>query len=61
MRTAARRILAVAALALAGSLVFVLLPGRNVPAATNGPSLLPAVPMMHSWHPHGPARPVPHG
>jgi hypothetical protein len=58
MRRAGRRVLAVVALALAGLLVFVLLPGRNAPAVTGGPYLLPAVPTMHSWHPHGPNRPV---
>ena len=58
IRTAARRILAVAALALAGLLVFVLLPGRNAPAVTGWPYLLPPVPTAGSWHPHGPNRPV---
>ena len=58
IRTAARRVLAVAALTLAGLMVFVLLPGRNVPAVTVVPYWLPAVPMAHSWHPHGPDRPV---
>lgn len=47
-----------AALALASLVVFVLLPGRNVPAVTTGPYLLPPVPMVHSWHQHGPNRPV---
>ena len=62
IRTAGRRVLAVAVLALAGLLVFVLLPGQNVPAVTGGPSYLPsAVPMVHSWHPHGPDRPAPGG
>ena len=61
IRTAARRILAGAALALASLLVFILLPGRNAPAVTVGPHLLPAVPVTHSWHPHGPDRPVPRG
>ena len=47
------------ALALTGLLVFVLLPaGQNAPAVTGGPVLLPPVPMVHSWHPHGPNRPV---
>jgi hypothetical protein len=59
MRRAVRRALTVAALALAGLLVFVLLPGRNAPAVTAWPYLLPAVPAVHSWHPHGPNRPVP--
>ena len=58
IRRTAGRVLAVAALALAGLLVFVLLPGRNVPAVTSDPYLLPAVPAAHSWHPHGPNRPV---
>lgn len=58
IRTAVRRVLAVAALMLAVLLVFVLLPGRNVPAVMAGPYLLPAVPSAHSWHPHGPDRPV---
>jgi hypothetical protein len=48
----------VAVLALTGLLVFVLLPGRNVPAVTTGPYLLPPVPTVDSWHPHGPNRPV---
>ena len=55
---AACRVLAVAALALAGLLVFVLLPGRNVPGVTTGPYLLPPVPTVQSWHPHGPNRPA---
>jgi hypothetical protein len=55
---AARRVLAVAALALAALLVFVLLPGRNVPGVTTGPYLLPPVPTVRSWHPHGPNRPA---
>ena len=59
IRRTAGRALAVAVLALAGLLVFVLLPGRNVPAVTSDPYLLPAVPAAHSWHPHGPNRPVP--
>jgi hypothetical protein len=58
IRRTAGRALAVAALALAGLLVFVLLPGQNVPAVTTDPYLLPAVPAAHSWHPHGPNRPV---
>lgn len=58
IRGAARRVLAVAALALASLVVFVLLPGRNVPAVTTGPYLLPPVPTADSWHPHGPDRPV---
>jgi len=61
IRTAGRRVLAVVALALTGLLVFVLLPGQNVPAVTGGSYLPPAVPMVHSWHPHGPDRPVPGG
>ena len=61
IRTAARRVLAVAALALASLVIFVLLPGRNVPGVTVGPYLLPTVPVMPSWHPHGPDRPVPAG
>jgi hypothetical protein len=55
---AACRVLAVAALALTGLLVFVLLPGRNVPGVTAGPYLLPPVPTVQSWHPHGPNRPA---
>ncbi len=59
LRNAARRVLVVVALALTGLLVFVLLPaGQNAPAVTGGPVLLPPVPMAHSWHPHGPNRPV---
>jgi hypothetical protein len=59
LRRAARRALVVAALALTGLLVFVLLPaGQNAPAVTGGPVLLPPVPMVHSWHPHGPNRPL---
>ena len=48
-------------LVLAGLVAFVLLPGRDVPGVTNGPYLLPAVPAVASWHPHGPDRPVPGG
>jgi hypothetical protein len=51
----------VAALVLAGLAAFVLAPGRNVPAVTTGPNLLPPVPTVPSWHPHGPDRPVPGG
>ena len=59
VRNGARRVLVVIALALAGLLVFVLLPaGQNAPAVTGGPVLLPPVPMVHSWHPHGPNRPL---
>ena len=58
IRGAARRVLAVTALALASLVVFVLAPGRNVPAVTTGPYLLPPVPTVPSWHPHGPDRPV---
>ena len=59
LRNGARRVLVVIGLALAGLLVFVLLPaGQNAPAVTGGPVLLPPVPMVHSWHPHGPNRPV---
>jgi hypothetical protein len=59
LRSAARRVLVVVALALTGLLAFVLLPaGQNAPAVTGGPVLLPPVPTVHSWHPHGPNRPV---
>ena len=57
MRGAVRRVLAVAALVLAGLAAFVLAPGRNVPGVTSGPYLLPTVPAVASWHPHGPDRP----
>ena len=58
IRRAARRVLAVVALAVAGLLVFILLPGRYAPAVTSDPYLLPPVPTVHSWHPHGPNRPA---
>jgi hypothetical protein len=61
IRTTVRRVLAVAALVLASLLVFVLLPGRNAPAVTGRPYMLPAVPTVHSSHPHGPNSPVPGG
>ena len=59
VRSAVRRVLAVAALALACLLALGLLPGgRYAPAVTVGPYLLPAAPTVPSWHPHGPNRPV---
>jgi hypothetical protein len=58
IRSAVRRVLAVAALALVSLLlVSGLLPGgRNAPAVIVGPYLLPTAPTVHDWHPHGPNR-----
>jgi hypothetical protein len=57
IRRALLRVLAVAALALAGLLVFGLLPGgRDAAAVTPGPLPLPVVPAVHYLHPHGPNR-----
>jgi hypothetical protein len=54
------RALAVVALALAGLLVFGLLPGgRDASAVASSPQLLPAAPAVHYLHPHGPNR-APH-
>jgi hypothetical protein len=59
IRRTTLRILAVAALALAGLLVFGLLPGgRDVDTVAPSPHLLPAAPTIHSLHPYGPNRPV---
>jgi hypothetical protein len=60
IRRAMLRTLAVAALALAGLLVFGLLPGgRDASAVTPSPQPLPAAPAVHYLHPHGPNR-APH-
>jgi len=57
MRRAARRVLTVAALALASLLVSGLPPGgRDAPAMIEGPYLLPAPPTVHYLHPHAPNR-----
>jgi hypothetical protein len=51
------RVLTVVALALAGLLVFGLLPGgRDASAVIPGPHPLPVVPAVHYLHPHGPNR-----
>lgn len=57
IRGAGLRALTVVALALAGLLVFGLLPGgRDASAMIPGPHPLPAVPAVHYLHPHGPNR-----
>jgi hypothetical protein len=57
IRGAVLRILVVTALALAGLLVFGLLPsGRDAPTVIPRPYPLPPVPTMHDLHPHGPNR-----
>src|SRR5262249_23995863 len=57
VRRALLRVLAVAALALAGLLVFGLLPGgRDASAVTPSPQPLPVAPAVHYLHPHGPNR-----
>lgn len=59
VRRAVLRVLAVAALALAGLLVFGLLPGgRDAAMVTPRQYPLPSVPLVHDPHPHGPNRPV---
>jgi hypothetical protein len=57
IRVAVLRVLTVVALALAGLLVFGLLPGgRDASAVIRGPHPLPAAPAVHYLHPHGPNR-----
>jgi hypothetical protein len=57
IRVAVPRVLTVLALALAGLLVFGLLPGgRDASAVIPGPHPLPAAPAVHYLHPHGPNR-----
>jgi hypothetical protein len=58
VRMAALRALIVATLALAGLLVFGLLPGgRDAPTVVPHQYPLPPAPTMHAAHPHGPNRP----
>jgi hypothetical protein len=62
IRLAVLRALAVVVLALAGLLVFGLLPGgRDTGAFPPGQHLQPAVPTVRSLHPHGPNRLLRHG
>jgi len=57
IRVAVLRVLTVVALALAGLLVFGLLPGgRDASAVIPSPHPLPVVPAVHYLHPHGPNR-----
>lgn len=59
MRRTALRVLVVTALALAGLLVFGLLPGdQDAGAVIPSQRLLPTAPAVHSLHPHGPNRPL---
>lgn len=62
LRRAIRRALTVAALALAGLLVFGLLPGgRDAVAVAPSQFPLPPAPTVRYLHPHGPNRPIRHG
>jgi hypothetical protein len=57
IRGAVLRVLTVVALALAGLLLFGLLPGgRDASAVTPSPHPLPVVPAVHYLHPQGPNR-----
>jgi hypothetical protein len=62
MHRAFLRALAVVLLALAGLLVFGLLPGgRDAPAVARFQRPLPAAPAGHGLHPLGPNRPASQG
>ncbi|HEY7429308.1 MAG TPA: hypothetical protein VH641_01105 [Streptosporangiaceae bacterium] len=59
VRRAVLRVLVVITLALAGLLVFGLLPGgRDAPVVLPGQDALPPMPIVLDMHPHGPNRPV---
>jgi len=61
IRGAVLRALTVVALALAGLLMFGLLPGgRDASAVVPSSHPLPAVPAVHYLHPHGPNRALHH-
>jgi hypothetical protein len=62
IRRAFLRALAVVLLALAGLLVFGLLPGgTDAPGMGRFQHPLPAAPAGHNLHPHGPNRPASQG